>query len=453
MINRTSKKQMAPEGKNKKFSTLVVGSQEHLSAETCVDWGDNFYVGDYEIIIFNLPSLDYPKLLAINSKNKYYFSDIRNQIVEAQEKTNLVIICITDEMIVDEFTTLDAGQKINNYTWCPIIPIFEENGGKKIPNQEKKLKFQYLDFVKEWDRLFYKYYNNTGHEDGDKWEYKFEIKKLSYLLNNLDRDIAFGLSWSISIHGYFDKGSKKPIIFLPKIKDMKKGIDSLLNDFIFDDDPEPEWAQKIKMPGEEEMENKIEEKNNIIIQLEREKNKLSEETEKINRFKKLLYLQGKSLEKIVEEGLALLNVELKKLEVDNLEDRIFEYDKFTIPFEIRGKESKGLNEKDLAQLIIRIADRERGDKYTTRGVFVINHQRNFAPSMRGDICDYNIIKKAEAFNICILSTIDIFKLVNRVLSGEKIDIKEQLFNTSGLVHCEKNLQNKQAISSGNNGLD
>ncbi|MBU2539803.1 hypothetical protein KJ786_01415 [Patescibacteria group bacterium] len=418
--------------KNHLFGALIVGSLSHSLAEKCINWGDNFYVGDYEIIIFNLPSLDYGTFSKINTKNKYYFPNIRDQIVEAQEKTNLTIICITDKIIVDKYNILDNNDKINNYTWCPIIPIFEENGGKKIPKQERKLKIQYLNLVKEWERLFSKYYNNTGYNNGDSWEYKFEINKIPYLYNSLGRDIAFGLSWSISTSGSFKKGSNKPIIFLPKIGNIKDGIDLLLNDFVLNDEPEPDWIQEIKIVGQEGLEKKIEEEINKINQLEKTKNELIEAIKKLNKFKKLLYLQGKPLEKIVEESLLLLNVQIKELSVDNIEDRVFEYDNFTIPFEIRGKETKNLNESDLAQLIKRIADRKKSEKYKTRGVFVINHQRNSKPSERGDVCDYNIIKQANFFNICILSTIEIFNLVNRTLRGEKIDIKEKLFNTSGL---------------------
>jgi len=64
-----------------------------------------------------------------------------------------------------------------------------------------------------------------------------------------------------------------------------------------------------------------------------------------------------------------LGAQLKGLDVNNIEDRVFEYDNFTIPFEIRGKDTKDLNEADLAQLIKRIADREEA-KSIKREVFL-----------------------------------------------------------------------------------
>jgi len=418
---------------NHLFGTLVVGSSKHPLAEMCVEWGADFYVGDYEIIIFNLASLDYGTFSDINTKNKFYFSNIKDQIVEAQSKTNLVVICIADEIMIDEYNLLED-RKINSYSWCPIIPIFEENGGKKIPKQERKLKIQYLDLVKKWERLFDKYYNNTGYKDGDSWEYKFEINEISYLSNNLNRDIAFGLSWSISANGYFKKGSKHPIIFLPKVDDINNGINLLLNDFVLNEELEPEWIKEVKIAGQADLENEIAGKDSQIEQLEKLKSESLEAIKKLNKFKKLLYLQGKPLEKIVEESFSLIGVKLKELDVDNIEDRVFEYDNFTIPFEIRGKDTKNLNEADLAQLIKRIADREKGKIYKTRGVFVINHQRNLKPSERGEVCNSNIVKQAEFFNICIISTIEIFNLINRTLNGKKIDIIEKLLNTSGLFN-------------------
>lgn len=412
---------------------LVVGSSNHPLAEKCINWGDNFYVGDYEIIIFNLPSLDRGEFLRINSRDDHYFFNIRDQLVESQEKTNLIIICITDKMFVDGIHLVHE-KKINNYTWCPIIPIFEENGGKKIPQQKRNLKIQYLNLVKEWELLLDKHYNNTGYDDGNDWGYTFKVDRVSYLYNNLKRDISFGFNWSISSRGSLTTGSKKPIIFLPKISDIKHGIDLLLNDFTLQDDPEPNWIQEITIAGQEGLEKKVKEEGKEIERLEELRNKSLEEIKELNKFKKLLYLQGKPLEKIVEESLLLLGVPLKKLVVDNLEDRVFEYDNFTIPFEIRGKDTKGLNETDLAQLIKRIADRETGEKYKTRGVFIINHQRNLKPEGRGEVCNVNITKKAESFNICILSTMEIFNLINKSFAGEKINIKEKLFNTLGLFN-------------------
>ncbi len=422
--------------KNQLFSALVVGSLEHPIAEKCVDWGDNFYIGDYNMVIFNLSSLTIKKLIEINGKDKYYLSNIRDQIVEAQEKTDLIVFCIIDKFISDSYNSLDNGKKISNYTWCPIIPIFEENAGKKIPKQNKTLKIRYPNMIKDWEVLLYKHYNNTNYEDGDDWDYSFDIKKVSYLVNNLKRDIAFGLTWSISVHSNYRKGSNKPIIFLPKIEDLSKGINSILEDLVLIEDPEPDWINEIEAPGEKDIKTKVKDKKEQIDKLKREKEELISESKDITKFKKLLYLQGKSLEKIVEEGLFLLNVNLKKLEVDNLEDRVFEYDSFSIPFEIRGKDNNELNEKDLSQLIKRIADRDKGEKYKTRGVFVINHFRNLRPSERGNVCHSNIIKQAETFNICIISTIEIFNLVNEVLSGEKIELKDCLFNTAGLFNSE-----------------
>jgi len=409
---------------NNIFSILVVGSQKHPLAEKCLNWGEDFYIGDYDIVIFNLPSLTKEEFIKIYTKNNNYFLNIRDQIVEAQAKTDLAVFCIMDNF----FDHL----KENNYSWCSIVPIFEKNAGKKIPEQKKTLKIKYLNLIEDWEILLLNYRNNTGYKDGDGWEYKFEINEIPYLVNNLKRSIAFGLNWKVSTQGVIRFKSNKPIIFLPKIKDLSKGIDSIIDDFSSTEIPAPSWINNVKIHGEQEIQTEIENNDKQVEKLKQEKMDLTEKYDKITKFKKLLYLKGRPLEAIVVDGLRLLDVNLEELEVDNLEDRVFKYDNFSIPFEIRGKGSSGLDEKDLAQLIKRIADRERGEKYKTRGVFVINHFRNSEPAERKEVCNINIIKQAEVFNICIISTIKLFELVNKNLEGEKIDLKEKLFNVAGL---------------------
>ena len=417
--------------KSNKIEALIVGSDNHPLAEKCVSWGDDgFYIGDYKIVIFYLPSLNKEKLDDIAKNKKHYFHNLRQSLVEAQEKGDLAIFCILEKYIKSNYDL--NGKIIFNYSWCPIIPLLEETAGQKIPQQTKKSKLKYLDAIKGWDVLLKSYANNTGYKNGSEWVYSFKMGSKDYLHNNFEKSIAFGLEWEITQNGYSQIGSRNPMVFLPKLNSNTEAIDVILSDFILEEDLAPEWISSVNIFGQKNTNKKISKIRKEIEKLRKEKNTLTQENNERLEFKKLLYLQGKPLEGIVTKSLNFLGINLKSLDVENLEDRIFKYENFSIPFEIRGKDSKGLNEEDLSQLIKRIADRPKGEKYKTKGVFVLNHYRKKPPKDRPEVCHFNIIEKAKAFDICILTTTEIFELVNRVLAGESINIEEQLFNAVGL---------------------
>lgn len=413
-------------------NSIVVGSKGHNLATKCIDWGEPFYVADYGLIILNLSSLS-EDILSNNSDHFLeYFNNIKEKIVEAQEKLNIIIICI-----MDSFVKIERGNKIlTNYNWCPIIPILEENPGNQLLKKEAQSKLRYLNLIKKWDLLLKDTFNNTGFKNGNDSSYNFQIIEKSYLKNILEKDVAFSLNWLIHSYGVTKRKSIEPIIFLPRIDDLNNGINLLLEDFLCVNEPEPLWLSDVKIFGEEQILKELKSKNEEIKNIEDKLELLKQEMEVKNNFKKLLYLQGRELEKIVDESLSFVGLRLNKPDVDNIEDRFFKDGKFSIPFEIRGKDSTGLNEKDLSQVIKRIADKEKCPKYKTRGVFVINHYRKKPLKERDKACSFNIVQQAKSFDICILTTHEIFKLVNMFLQGNKLDVTDKILNTAGLFSLD-----------------
>ena len=86
---------------------------------------------------------------------------------------------------------------------------------------------------------------------------------------------------------------------------------------------------------------------------------------------------------------------------------------------------------DLRQLISR-GPKSSEDKFVN-GVFVFNHQLEIEPSKRSEPFPPNVIETAKNWNICLLSTSELLKLINSKLADEDISGKlEALFKTPGM---------------------
>jgi len=424
-----------------KTGVLVIGSNGHNLAEKCIDWGEDAYIGDYTFVIVNTVSLNKNILKKITEQSSDYFKNLRDQIVEVQTKRGLRLICITDKVIaLDDSVTSDiknlfreGKNKINNYSWCPVIPIFEETPGEKINRKNIKLKSKYVNLIKGWERLYLFQVDNTDIKfEKDDGRY-FKAHPQYLITNEIDRAVAFELYWKV--HKYYDYNieidSNGPILFLPKVDEVKRGIDLLLEDYCKEEEVAPRWVGDIHLPGEVEKLQLMKDIEEKIKTLEDHRDKIKLEFEGINEYKKLLYAKGEELEDIVEKSFKLFDIELKKFEAGYKEDRIFAEEDAKIPFEIRGKNA-GLNETDLNQLTSRFADKPVSKKYKTRGVFVLNHFRQLKPEERKEAFHHNIIEKAKSWGVCLITTGTLFELVKTKLETEVLNrLKERLLNTIG----------------------
>jgi hypothetical protein len=258
------------------------------------------------------------------------------------------------------------------------------------------------------------------------------------LKNNIGKDLAFKVTWKVQVEnssGYvFNvlKSPNAPIVFYPKVSDPHQGIKIILDELqVVGSEPEPEWLGKFTLGNEADLlaqsiklRAEIEEREQAIVQINMDQDVLKE-------YKQLLYQTGTPLEEIVEKSFELLGIKITSPSDKKIEDRLFIDGESIIPIEIRGKNS-GLVEKDLNQLISRFADKPQTEAYKTRGVFVLNHFREIDPDKRESPFHPNIVKKAAAWDVCLMSTHALYKLVKQKLEGGNTDgLSALIFNTVG----------------------
>ncbi len=430
-----------------KENVLVIGSKNHVGAQKCIEWGEELvYVGDYDALVVNTTTLTEEKLHEILSRENTYFASLRKDIEDVQKNRGIKIVCIISPYIFIFGDTFRQGSSLmellkstpNNYSWSPIIPYFENipNGAKLVAVKSTLFK-DYIEKIKKYNLVYQNSINNTKYIDSTPDREIFTKLYNNTLLNNpAGRNVAFSIQWKV--HRYTEYNvivnSNLPIHFLPPTEDLGEDISLIIGELTkMEEDLPPEWLNEFSLPGEQDMQNGIVEKFKQIEFVNKEIQGLQIELNFIKDYKKLLYAQGKELESIVEKSFGLLEIKLESPSITTEEDRFFKTaDDKKIYIEIRGV-NRLMNEGDLAQIIKRIAEKPSSTEYTTRGVFVFNRQNKINISERNNAFHHNIQEQAKSFNVCLIDTEMLYKLVERKLDGESIpDLDKIIFNTVGV---------------------
>ena len=432
---------------------MVVGSKSHSLADKCINWGEDFYVGDYNVLVIHLKDLTPDQLDYLKTNKPDYIENMRKQIVEAQQE-GLEVFCILDTFKFAKNVTKhnddDTKKAWNNYAWSPIIPKLENvPEGKKINHSSSKLSPDYLKLIKDWAILWENSINNTGYTNYNDLQNGRVIRTkiiTNFLLENtIGRCLSFEAGWTVREENsngdyVFETlySTEHPIVFLPKTEDDKKAIDIILAQLSkLEEELPPEWVTKLDIGNEKEIVSKIGRIKSEITAKEKEISVLEKDLNDLNEYKKLLYSSGHTLEEITEKSFKTLGISIISPNTKNIEDRLFIKGDALIPIEIRGKNS-GLNEKDLNQLTSRFVDKPESTTFQTRGVFILNHFRDIEPQNRDEAFIVNIIEKAKPWKVCLLKTSVLFELVKLKLSGKEIlDLENLIFNTIGVYEIPK----------------
>lgn len=421
---------------------LLVGFDFSIEGCRSCAWGEPINPVDFDIGFFNTESLT-PDIIPYFSQN--YLADLKKIIQESQFKNDFEIYCVYSKPHATNnhpFNHSEDNDDIpNNYSWLPIVPKFREvppfdsvvteNGGGKF-------KQFYDTFSLEHD---VELLSNTGvptalsNNRSSGWITTMDITDV-YIRSKLKREICFDVHWEvIEYHERIGKTKTiirptHPIHFLPNTPRAEELIRLILSETI--ESEIPAWLNEIRLPQESELVLETEQIDVEIQERIERKKELSEGIRKFQKPKSVLFETGKPLEKAVSSVFEELELPLTKPQNSAIEDRYFEVEGVKIYIEIRGKEKEIFLEKDLNQLIQRIADQQTHPDFPLRGIFIFNHQRLLDPSTRSNPFEQNIAKKAEAFGICLLDTVTLFELYKDKKEGAEFCFVELLKNTTGI---------------------
>ena len=412
---------------------LVISNGEKYSvANKSVSWlsPKNYCLGDFDYVVIDTTVLDIPFLERILKENGNIMHEIKKDLKETLLGGDSIIFCFTSPNVVSETRIMSPDGKgkpeIHNYSWCPIIPLFQKTQGEKFLEERGSYQLNYFKQLRKWTHLLEGWHPNfeTGDEDS---EIKARID--SMLRNKNKKMIAFKLSWTILekrstglAYSTREKDVSRPIIFIPPVVGDNNSVDLLLSEIAGDsiETPKknPSWKDSLILEGEKRL---IEEKKELekILGIKLEKFKKAElALEKLTIYKELLTENGINLENIAEKAFDFLGLKVKKVP-GYKEDRRYEIEGYSIPIEIRGKENKPMSLSDLRQLISRKPE-EEGEQYV-KGIFLFNHFLNLSPDKRPPAFSKDIIDEAIKWKLSLVTACDVFSLINKKLRGEPLE--------------------------------
>lgn len=411
---------------------LVIGSKGHDLATRCVDWLEPFpYLGDYHNVIFNMQTLTDEVIEKLLEKAPVKFHTVQEDVLDAIWG-NTTITCVTQEPL-----DMDSLFGLDNYQWCPISLSFKTREGKRF---EKDINTGYLRYVRKWSHFLETYSLPHYYKSRSLPEHSLVFQ--SILKNMSGKSLAFEIRIKEYIATYTGLTTKselsQPLYFLPPTTEIPvhDGINLLIKTLagrISEDIQLPNWAKKISLPGEAQILTKTKKYREEIDALKAQITEHNNNLGKLERYKGLLTADGETLEEVVDEALEFLDINVERGPIKK-EDRVFSEEDATIPIEIKGRKAS-IPEKDLRQIIVRLRD-ENSKTYKTRGMLVGNHYKltQVDNNLKGreKAFEPNVVEQAKKFDICLVSTLEIFRALRKKLAGEDIGkFKKTLFNTVG----------------------
>jgi len=220
--------------------------------------------------------------------------------------------------------------------------------------------------------------------------------------------------------------------------DSREAINLLLEDFwgLQQKTPPPEGIEKILVPGEDTLKQKIERKSVKIRNLMKEITGLEKQKEELTQFKQLLYETGDPLENICKLTFSQLGCKID----DSVEDFILiAADKEAI-VEVKGRERSVLREDGamLAQNRSNYAIQKDKGIREIKAILLGNPWRLVLPieeRAKKELFSTHLVGDANVEEMALVTTVELFKAYCEFLKGKisSEEIMNCLFSGSGLT--------------------
>jgi len=402
---------------------LVIGSKGHPREVQCYNWADIDKVpniADQDAVIIDMTSLTESILeKIISSVSEAYFKENFFVKLLASEGQVFVITVPTVRVII-------RGTPYDNYWWSPFTLDFEREKGVTIEKVSSK---------------FERYFNNVKC-----WNFTVDFHKSARIVDiikEFSNEVIHKLAQTryrapIGIQLLLSTGARFCFLPPPTGISTKTAIDIILEDFFgikISEMLEPDWAKGIRVPGEKEIEKRIEKSLDRIKIEKKEIKKSKQELQSITKFRKLLYTEDEELEQIVWTTFRELGAKVIEPKKKNKEDGWIETKFGKAVLEIK-KTAKSASRKHTRQLDNWVGNCiANGEK--CKGILIINHYGDKPLKERkepfpSDVRDH--AKKARPGNpFCLLATIELFRAFCAFKEGNisSDEIFKKIFEADG----------------------
>jgi hypothetical protein len=444
---------------------LVIGSLGH-GGVACMDWmqEDIPNIADFDVVIVNTGTLtgiinDWASrnVLERQEWEALYrrLNKVEERLLRVGETKGIICAIVYPPASVTREGISSYTSTIRNSDWDPFPVSRVEEGGDTKEVLDDHFQ-RYFDAVGSW--VFYFRANRDSYFFmglEEKWGSAFHVSCLDRpIVINRQRQ-AIGLTFAYGLHAYTShnvwgadrKWKAEPdfvsgsVYYLPpptRVSD-DEAVRILLEDLcgIEARATAPGWAALVDLPGSCELEDQIRARQGQIHRVQKELDPLLNEKERREAFKAILYETGITpLQETVEAAFKELGFKTLPSEVS---------DEFYIEFggqqalvEVKGVD-KSASLKDVRQVIDYQLEYEQRHGDSIKAILVVNAWRHLPPEKRGLartlVFPDNVVKRAEANNIALLDTVELFNALNAFWLGqvETQDLFDKLLDTRGVV--------------------
>ena len=198
--------------------------------------------------------------------------------------------------------------------------------------------------------------------------------------------------------------------------------------------PPPIWVNDIEIPGESLYKTKLYKGTEKLQKAESELESLEASLQQLQKYKRLLYDTGVSLEEISKQTLGELGAEIKPSVVTD--EFIIEIDNKEALAEVKGN-TKSVKKEDIGQLIVDLGQHFNDTGQVIKGILIGNDWRLLPLADREGklIFTPQTIDAAQNYNIGLLSTVELFKAYCKVLEEPdcRLEILGKIIDSKGII--------------------
>jgi len=267
---------------------LVIGSNQRRTVP-CLGWLDELpNLADYDVIILNLQSLDRITLVKMSRVDKERLSRMRTQLFDLMLSGGEIYCILAPFLAFGSYLYFPDGSvepEWSNFKWSPIGFSVTEIRGESI-RVEEEVKFdEYLRQVGGWDGFLNSTASLNYIEERLNGEGKLESdeevfwQSFPLALNRYGKPLAASLCFGVREREAEHEEPKIRFVsdslhLLPPPTKMpvEQGIDLLVEEAkgLPAKSLAPPWADRYRIPGEEQLEQKINDAARRIRAAERE---------------------------------------------------------------------------------------------------------------------------------------------------------------------------------------
>lgn len=419
---------------------LVLGSSLPTPHVTSYSWDEippGLNVADFDTVILNLHPLS--DIEVANS--------VELDTVPPSHQFARLLFSSGSQIIVigNPFVQIGGNPYIYSTWWLPVSPRFLSETGDTVELKDPDYA-SYFDKVAHWDFCF------AGWEDTypDHFQgYMYEagmpravgIRGRIYPIaeNRYGRAVAFSASFEALSQGGGSLGESGIVEWLPPPTEI--GVDEAVELILRErfgiarEEAVPPWLHEFMLPNEypiiERIDGLEEEIGSLATQLDQARSDLKG----ASHFRRILYETGEDvLEPIVRDALAQLEASIELPKVRGREDgRLTDPSGRLGTMEIKGRSGQ-LRVGDVRQTHQWVADRIAYEDSKSKGILIANLNKDLPPSERGDVFPQNCVSAAENFDICLLTTTQLFNALSMQQNStlELTDFWDAIFHASGI---------------------